>query len=688
MIYRSFFLILFLCACVENKPQVEDSKTVSNPTPSGPIITEPVVDPLISEAWFLTNNLQTGFSKNSGIAGADINLANLHLLGFSGLGVRIAVSDSGVEATHPDLKNNQLTGEHRNYLNFNSQDWYAQNPFPGDSDAHGTAVTGLIHAEANNGIGSKGIAPKAKFAGFRFVSDYSNVSADSFLSRYIDQTTGNFDIFNYSYGYTSCQFTKESDLMRSAFEAGVNTQRNQKGSIYVQASGNDFLRDYASCGFSLPNLIVSGNANAATSHSYPYKIIVGATNAKDEKASYSTPGSSLWVSAPGGEDGINNPAMISTDLTGCNQGYSYRSIALKLFFDFSFHPLNLNCDYTSRMNGTSSATPVVSGVVALMLQANPQLTWRDVKHILATTAQVIDYDPLDNILDHPAGYDLIGYEYDKKWIKNGADKYFSNWYGFGKINAAAAVDLALNKNFDLGQREELLNPSKVHYYSSTVNEPIPEEDTAGVENRIFVGHDYVIEEVEIKLDTTHTEPGDLAVELTSPMGTTSKLLLINSKIKSSSLGSQFPLLSNAFWSESSYGYWKLKIIDGDTGGSGQLTSWKINVYGHKKSNQLNNPFPPTNLTMSELSNSLTSTPFFTFVTSAQHSSLIRYEAAVGSAPGLQDIKTWTSLGLNNVNQQLTGLNLNNGQIYYLQVRAVKTSGEMSSAQVKSWSVAL
>ena len=59
-------------------------------------------------------------------------------------------------------------------------------------------------------------------------------------------------------------------------------------------------------------------------------------------------------------------------------------------FNDGAHPENIGCFFTSKMNGTSAATPILSGIIALMLEANPDLGWRDVEHILALTADKID----------------------------------------------------------------------------------------------------------------------------------------------------------------------------------------------------------------------------------------------------------------------------------------------------------
>ena len=95
---------------------------------------------------------------------------------------------------------------------------------------------------------------------------------------------------------------------------------------------------------------------------------------------------------------------------------------------------NSRCNYHSTFNGTSSAAPTVSGVVALMLEANSDLTWRDVKHILATTADQVGSDT-----DYSYTYQgLVQYE----WETNAAGYKFHNWYGFGKVDAAEAVSVA------------------------------------------------------------------------------------------------------------------------------------------------------------------------------------------------------------------------------------------------------
>ena len=115
--------------------------------------------------------------------------------------------------------------------------------------------------------------------------------------------------------------------------------------------------------------------------------------------------------------------------------------------------------------------------------------------------------------------------------------------------------------------------------SASLNLEIPDQSSIGVTDQIHVTQDYTIESIQIKISTDHPHVGDLGVELTSPSGTTSKLLLINSNIQHAGL-SDYTLLTNAFYGESSTGDWSIKVVDGATTDVGNFTSWKIKINGH------------------------------------------------------------------------------------------------------------
>ncbi len=576
-------LMLVLCSCVPS-PKANTKKTANanegptapaatptasptitpTPTPTAtptPTPTVAQIDPLLVHAWHINNTAQSAFSANGGIAGFDTNFGSTTL---TGSGVLVAVSDNGVEKEQEDLASNFNLAFSKNYASANAN-WYAD-PVP-DGEAHGTAVSGIIAASAGNGIGSRGIASNASIAGFKYVGLPINQSMQ------VDQANGNYDIFNYSYGGYSCYFDRSSTTYISQLEYGAKNLRAGLGAIYVKAAGNEYASYNSDCDSSIESAddtYYLGNATLEQVHSYPWMIVVGAFNANGVSSSYSTPGSSLWISAPGGEYGQNYPAIITTDLSGCDQGYS-KSTSTRNAFEAGSSD-NVNCNYTSTMNGTSSATPATSGAIALLLEANPALTWRDIKYILAKTAEKID--PTRNNMNHPGGRNLAGHIYEPGWITNAAGYHFHNWYGFGAVDITAATAMASGFSSSLGSFKEASVNS-----ASVLNLGIPDNTASGVEHSLSFPSNYIIEAVQIKLNVTHPFVGDLGVELTSPAGTKSRLMLINSGILVSDINDEV-LLTNAFYGETSAGSWKLKIVDGATDDIGSLNNWTLKVYGH------------------------------------------------------------------------------------------------------------
>ena len=676
-------------------------------------------DPLLSESWhYHSDGTGKGYSSATAATDTDINVKPVHdVLGIKGEGVRIAVSDSGVEISHPDLAANTLAGEHRSYVYNDPGYWDNSDPTPGagSDEPHGTSVAGLISAVGWNGIGSRGIAPLSKFAAFKYVFTPLNYNAATLLAKELDQLSGDFDIFNQSFGRIGSFFVQSDaqvDLTLRANTVGIpgtTPLRVGKGAIYIQAAGNSFSESY-SYPLTTANSTrtASGHTNAHEELSSPFKIVVGALSGKSDtthgmKASYSTIGSSIWVSAPGGEDGITKPAIITTDISSCQIGYSIRSFLYPDLFNFGFHSSNSRCDYTNIFNGTSAATPVVSGVVALMLDANPNLTWRDVKHILATTADKVDL-PANLASDAnkiTSGDNAFGpgYVYDYKWIANSKGISFSNRYGFGKVNAHNAVLAALTYTPNsLGAFEETKTASTPssegtwYYDSGTINTPIPDNNVGGVSSKIWVGHNFEVEHVQIELNSTHTFIGDLAISLTSPSGKESRLLNINNKIFGSTL-TNFRMSSNFFYSEESNGFWTLKVIDGSgatkdlgptttTTGIGNLTSWKILVSGHRKASEINNPLPPTGIIISDVSGSTTTS--FSFSPSQGALATTQYEVGIFTPAG-EAVHAYQNIG-SSTNFTAPAPPLVGGTVYQFRVRAKEPSSppKYSSVQAKEW----
>jgi subtilisin family serine protease/subtilisin-like proprotein convertase family protein len=565
-----------------------------------------VVDPLASQQWHLLNSGQAAFADVSGTPGMDIDVDPVFQMGYTGAGVTVAVVDTGLEIAHEDLSANVIVS---GSWNFNTRTSDPTNTIETDGD-HGTSVAGLI-AMARNGIGGIGVAPRARLKGFNLLSAVNPLETqflDSIGASSSAPNSSDVAVFNQSFGISMTSpipIDPSDETQYAAATVGPGALRGGKGAVYVKAAGNGFsiagvpTVPLSKCTGRAVNCVICGtpltceNANFDPDNTLPYQIVVGAMNANGIKASYSTAGSAIWVSAPGGEFGENHaisgdtgvgvePAMITTDQSGCTVGFA-RSGSNTSSFDEGIAPsgdaFNPQCNYTNSMNGTSSATPVTSGVVALMLEANPALTWRDVKHILASTARKIDAAGGIVTVTNLAGGT---YSAEPGWTDNHAPApfHYHNWYGFGLVDAAAAVNMAKTYSVDLGTF------TNTGFISSAplLHLLIPNLSATGTSSTLNVpGTVQFVEAVQIRVSVTHPDVGELGIELTSPAGTRSVLKNItDGYFDSPNLTDQI-FLSNAFYGENPAGNWTIKVVDGfdiHAGDTGMLTRWAIRVYGH------------------------------------------------------------------------------------------------------------
>jgi subtilisin family serine protease len=525
---------------------------------------------LTSYLWHLNNtgNSNDFFSLNAGVNGEDINMGAITQ---TGTGIIVAVVDDGLEITHEDLKDNVVAGGSYDFTDGDT------NPTLITSNGgHGTSVAGLIAASNNSptNIGGKGVAPNAKLKGFNLLKDYSISNTTDALGD--AAYAQNVAIFNQSYGYgTTYDFPINSTIESQMIDSTTNL-RGGKGAIFVKSAGNGFDKItnngvvIFNCNSYLnrPNLTCQ-NSNMDPSNTIPYNIVVGAVNADGKKSSYSTAGSSIWIASTGGEYGITKTAMLTTDQSGCDRGYSKLG-ATKNAFEDNSNGDNPSCNYTSVFNGTSSAAPVLSGVVALMLEANPNLTWRDVKHILATTAEKIDASIATTTIVIGGG----NYDAEPAWLTNTAGYNFHNYYGFGRVDAARAVASATS--YVLGSLGTWTISS---WENKNVGFAVPDDNVNGITSTIATVVNKTIEAVQIKVDIAHTYTGELAIELTSSSST--KSVLFNPyNAFSNDENLDMVLTTNAFYGENSQGTWTIKVIDSNSGDIGTLNNWQIRFFGH------------------------------------------------------------------------------------------------------------
>jgi subtilisin family serine protease len=527
-------------------------------------------DPLVKNQWHIQNTGQDSFSSVKPISTNDMRVGAAWALGVSGKGVKVAVVDDGLEINHEDLKPNVDAAKSINFLTSGTD------PTPSGKDGHGTSVAGIIASTAFNGKGGRGVAYGATLRGYNLLASGAYSLANLATGLGGSPTTADNDVFNASFGSRvdpSRPLLPTFDPALGEINANALTLRGGKGAPLVQSAGNEFqsFSGYpdASCAKAVEWGVSCGNAASDTRRASTLPIVVGALAANGKKSSYSTAGSSIWVSAPGGEYGYDSsrvttpdpkafePAIVTTSRTGCDN--ALLSNPVNALDSKGANPQAPSCQYTALMNGTSAAAPNLSAVIALMLEANPNLTLRDIKFILAKTA--IRVDP-NQAKVAPAIYRGAAFTLEQGWVRNAAGYYFSNWYGFGGVDAGAAVSMA--KSY-----KDFLPPQKtaVQYaYTPSSNVAIPGQTSFSIDYPVT--SDMTINEgVLVYFDMLTPAVLCNQLELTSPSGTKSILLngasgFTNVRVIDTRLA------SNAFYGEPVNGTWRLTIYNLCTAAAG------------------------------------------------------------------------------------------------------------------------
>ncbi len=446
------------------------SSSTSSCAETGPYACQTgATEPLYTYQWAL-NAAQSFFASYTLVSDGttDLNVEAVHKQGIKGQGVNVLVLDNGVEINHEDLKDNVNPSMTWNFQNNNSD------PTPSGSspDAHGTNAAGII-AAVQNGIGVMGIAPRVTLGAAgdaRILNTAQEYAAFGGAPWSI-----NAHVINSSIGRNPIPPLSYTDAIAVGGQPWTNLRSN-KGLIVVQSAGNEYIkfrqRDCRKVN-NTTQIVSCENPVNETDLLNPMRLSIAAANAKGYRASYSSAGSINWVTGLGGEYSSTGnygevgsaaneegPQIYSTDLMGCERGYSQNGLSADNTVQFMIggSPINMeknpNCNF-DQMNGTSASAPTITGVVALMLSANPNLSWRDVRHILATTSKQMDpdYGSRDgrnkqiNLVDYTFtdststaltdGASATRVDYG--WQTNAAGYKYSNWYGFGLADATAAV---------------------------------------------------------------------------------------------------------------------------------------------------------------------------------------------------------------------------------------------------------
>lgn len=466
-------------------------------------------DTLFDDLWHLRNTGPNSYF----IAGNDANVVGAWD-SATGDGVNILIVDEGTEVSHEDLSANTRTDIDYDYADDDDL------PSPGANEFHGTNVAGIAAAVGNNIQGVTGAAYDASIIAIRLLSNqgHSDAQTASALSHLVDEVivSNQAHVSNNSWGPTDLPRNKQqfASNVETAIENGINNGRDGKGIIYTWASGN-------------------GKKSSDRSSYDPYTnsrytVTVAASGGKGKFSSYSEPGPCVLVNAPS------------------EFGDSFAS--------FYTTTTKVNNDYISNFGGTSSAAPLAAGVIALMLEENPSLTWRDVQQILVESSSETDL-------------------METSWQLNGAGHLYNENYGFGRVNGVAAVSAASNWTNLPTTLTPITEPE------TSLSIAIPDNNPAGLSRSVSVSPEsaFSVEHVEVTVDIAHSYRGDLTISIVSPDGTES--IFTKTHYDDDADYNNWTFASVSHWGEDPTGDWTLKIIDGAAGGTGLLLDWSLTLYG-------------------------------------------------------------------------------------------------------------
>jgi subtilisin family serine protease len=540
-------------------------------------------DPLLPNQWHIQNVGQNAFASTLPVAGNDMNVTGAWTAGFSGKGIRVGVVDSGLEAAHEDLAANVDLTHSWNFIT-GTNDPTRQASDIGED--HGTQVAGIIGAVAFNGKGGRGVAYNSTLRGYNLLAAGAFSVANMAKAMGSDPISSDNDLFNASFESTQGVSLPTFSGAYQAITATTLTLRAGLGASIVNAAGNDFAAwsggPSGQCNSANQYGVGCGDTAADERRGGYAPIVVAALNANGVHATYSNTGSSVWVSAPGGEYGGNSsvipanlfsqfadpvdevqPAVITTARSGCanaNQSFFTQTppVSINTLDDQGANPLAANCQYTAQMNGTSSATPNTTGTVGMMLEANPKLSVRDIKYILAKTARHVD----SNFTGVSSSTIISGstITLEQGWVTNSAGWSFSNRYGFGGVDSTAAVAMAKTYTSFLPSLQT--STGNYAFTATSSANVVPPASATGATITYPVSESFGTVEFVVVFVSLASTPGMLCnqIELASPSGTRSILMHAANGFQNASVPlSRFE--SNAFYGEPVNGNWKLSFFD-------------------------------------------------------------------------------------------------------------------------------
>jgi len=522
-----------------------------------------------STDWVVSSSFALGEGEATSQWYVGVDALNIESLDgeFTGAGVTISVVDSGVDYNHsafndPSFTTNSGLNAWAKYQNDTTGATYNENTGQYDVGGyeqqlnhpeHGTLVSGIIAGDSQYGtlentdnVNFLGLSPDAEIHSWYRANSANTIATAYAFDPNHYETDGTFDwqnpalvnISNNSWNY-STPFSDnflENDTEFSALRDAIQLATDS-GVIFVFSAGNGGA--------------TGDNVNYHNLTNSPLTIAVASVDQDNLSSTWSTPGSAILVAAYGDN-------IYTTDLEELHSGGT------------------ADPAYVAS-SGTSFAAPEVSAIIALMLEANPLLGYRDVQAILAHSAIKTEHENLDY------------WKVNQNDNHNLGGMHFNDDMGFGIVNPYSAVRLAETwKNNDTyatttnnESNKYNVTSGEISYgsiYADTVNII---SDTTLISKTLSVG-DIKVEHVVLKVDLDHPNLTQLTIEITSPGadGSTSTLMSGPTNFSSSATPNLvFEFSSVQFYGENGGGEWTVTVTDDTLGSDGALNSLELTVYG-------------------------------------------------------------------------------------------------------------
>ncbi|MDX2241221.1 MAG: S8 family serine peptidase [Leptolyngbyaceae cyanobacterium bins.302] len=464
--------------------------------------------------------------------------------------VVVAIMDDSVDSNHPDF---QGMGKIVAPKDFYDNDAL---PLPGlADDNHGTACAGVAVAE-ENGTGAVGVAPGCALMPLRTSGFLDDEAIEQLFGWAMTQGAA---VISCSWGAAAVNFPL-SLRQRNALTRAASEGRNGKGCVIVFAAGNANRPTNGTINEQgWVDNVIRGTTQWLNGFAvHPDVIAVSASTSLNRKAAYSNWGREIAVCAPSNnappgmglqqvgyvytppdvQSGLSGLGVVTTDRVG-GAGYS-------------------STNFADDFGGTSSACPLVAGVAALVLSANPDLTAAEVRQVLQQTAdKIVDPNP-----DPQFGFRKGTYE-------NGGR---CDWFGYGKVNAFKAVQAAQQR------RAPAIAASRQVQGQNMTSMPIPDNNANGVISPIQVNETAPIRSIQAIVELEHSFLGDLEIRLISP---TNQTFLLQGRTlgRRTSYRGTYSTRTNSLLArmlgQSPQGRWQLKVSDHAAGDTGSLKNWQL-----------------------------------------------------------------------------------------------------------------